>query len=227
MITPFECSNLFSESYRVEHGYPRKWTLLDSDKFDTQFFISKRNDGEVVICFCASNSKIDWKNNFHFWQKAYKDMDIPFRAHGGFLRCWKEVRKYIEAEVARLQPTCITVTGWSYGGALAILCMEDITYLYPSMKVQCITFGAPRVVTWKNWKKIKERWNKDSLRQTIEFKNGSDIVTAVPLMMWGFHHVASIIHIGQPIRWWRYFRPYTYHHINGYRETIEKISGRF
>ena len=83
------------------------------------------------------------------------------------------------------------------------------------------------MVTWKNWKKIKERWNKDSLRQTIEFKNGSDIVTAVPLMMWGFHHVASIVHIGQPIRWWRYFRPYTYHHINGYKETIEKISGRF
>lgn len=224
MITPLECSNLYSDSYRKEHGYP-DFMKLDTDKYDTQFFIHKKDDGEVVICFFPSNSATDWKNNFHFWKQVYNDMDIPFQAHSGFLRCWKEVRHYIEDEVKKLEPSCITVTGYSYGGALSILCMEDMTYLYPEMIVHCITFGAPRVITWKNWKKIKDRWNNDDKRLTIEFKNGSDIVPAVPLMMWGFHHVVDLTHIGQPIRWWRYFRPDIHHDINNYRKVIEKITG--
>ena len=225
MLTPLQCSKLFSSEGREEQGFPEDWTTLETDKYDTQFFISKKEDGEVVICFCPSNSKIDWKNNFHFWKKAYKDMEIPFRAHGGFLRCWKQVRDYIEIQIRELQPSCITVTGYSYGGALAVLCMEDMAYLYPLMKVSCITFGAPRVITWKNWKKIKDRWNLEGLRSTLELKNGSDVVTAVPLMMWGFHHVSQITHIGRSIRWWRYFRPDIYHDISNYRNKIELISG--
>lgn len=53
---------------------------------DTQYFIEKIGD-EVVIAFLGSNSKIDWRNNFTFYKKPYKDMEVPFFCHSGFLKC--------------------------------------------------------------------------------------------------------------------------------------------
>lgn len=218
MLTPYECANLFDENYRKEHGYQSEWTTLDSDKYDTQFIISKRDDGEVVIVFKQSDSMTDWLNNFHFWKKAYKDAEINFHAHSGFLRCWKEVRHHIEDAVKTLNPQSITVTGWSYGGAMAVLCMEDMGYLFPLIERQCITFGAPRVIGWHNWSKIKDRW-----KNTRQFKNGSDLVTTIPFLGMGFHHVAELTCIGQRIKFWRYLMVDRYHKIHEYIKTFEEI----
>lgn len=224
MITPLECAKLQEYSYRVEHGLP-DWTTLEEDKYDTQFFIHKYEDGCVVICFCCSNSDVDWKNNFAFFQKAYKDCEIPFYVHRGFLRCWKEVRHYIEEEVKKLEPKEICVTGWSYGGAISDLCTEDMVYLFPDLKIRNVTFGGPRVVwSFKNWKKLKSRWTSDKV-ESIKFKNGSDVVTAVPFLSFGFHHVSDLTHIGQPIRLWRYLNANGYHGIEFYIETLDKIYG--
>lgn len=220
MLTPLECALIQKSDYRKKEGYP-DWYTLPTDKYDTQFFMTMRKDEELVICFCPSNSKIDWKNNFHFWKVAYKDCEIPIRVHSGFLRCWKEVRRYIEACVKQMNPRCITITGWSYGGAMAVLCKEDLQWIYPLMEIQCITFGAPRVIGFLNFKKVKDRW-----KNTKQFKNGSDVVTAVPLMSMLFTHVSELIHIGQPIRFWRYLfpGPKKYHEIDDYINTMKKIS---
>jgi len=185
---------------------------------DTDTLIHKRENGEVVIAFCGSNSKVDWKNNFRFWKKAYKDCEIPFVAHSGFLKCWKLIRHEVEDRVRALNPTSITFTGHSYGGAISVLCMEDMKYCFPDIEIQMVTFGAPRVIGWRNWKKIKDRWENSR-----QFRNGSDVVTNVPFIFMFFHHVVKRTCMGDKPTFFGLFNPYKYHDLNAYYEQIEKI----
>ena len=234
MKTPIQCAAYFVNQ--------PQWTTGGND---TQYYIEKNEKtGEVTVVFAPSNSKRDWINNFRFWKKPYKNMNITFFCHAGFLECYKKVEDEIRNRVKALNPSSITITGWSYGGALAVLCMENFWYEFiylregqqtdtsnrakmavglPSLrgKIQCITFGAPRVVGFWNWKRIKERWEGTRL-----FKNGADIVTCVPLVVMLYRHVSKQIHIGDRIRLRRYFKPGTYHNVpgdEGYSGTLKRI----
>lgn len=185
----------------------------------THSTLLKKIGDEVVIAFLGSNSKIDWRNNFTFYKKPYKDMEVPFFCHSGFLKCWKLVRDEIEEKVLALNPRHITVTGHSYGGAMATFCIEDMWFLFPELrsKMQCVTFGAPRVLGLWNYKKIKERWESQRL-----FTNGSDIVTCVPFNCMLFRHVKEQIHVGKLRNIFSFFNPTKYHAISGYIDSLKK-----
>ena len=89
-------------------------------------------------------------------------------------------------------------------------------------KLQCITFGAPRVIGFLHFKKIKDRWNGTRL-----FNNSSDIVPCVPPFFFLYRHVTEQIHIGKLRHWWDFFRPDKYHMITsaeGYGNSLRKIS---
>lgn len=209
MRTVLECAEYFNRDIN--------WTVGGDD---TQYYIEKIGD-EVIIAFLGSNSKADWKNNFSFWKRPYKDMEIPFYCHGGFLKCWKLVRDEIEQKVLDLNPKYITVTGHSYGGAMATFCIEDMWYLFPELrsKMQCITFGSPRILGLWNYKKIKDRWASQRL-----FTNGSDIVTCLPFNCMFFRHVKDQIHIGKIRNIFDFFNPIKFHSITGYIDTLKNCN---
>ena len=213
MLTPMECIDYI---YTRNEASGLDYEILGED---TDTLIHKRDDGEVVIAFCGSNSKVDWKNNFHFWKRAYKESEIPFNAHSGFLKCWKLIRHEVEDRVRALNPTSITVTGHSYGGAIAVLCSEDMKYCFPDIKINLITFGAPRVIGWRNWKKIKDRW--EGARQ---FRHGADFVTCVPFFAMFFHHVRKRICLGDRPTVIGWFRLVKYHSLDGYYDMLNKAS---
>ena len=213
MINPHQCIDYILARGEAE-GLP--WQVLGDD---TRILIHRRDDGEVVIAFYGSDSDVDWRNNFHFWKKAYNDCEIPFTAHSGFLKCWKLIRHEVERQVEELNPTSITVTGHSYGGAIAVLCMEDMRYLHYTKPVQMITFGAPRVIGWRNWRRIKSRW--DGSRQ---FRCGADGVTCVPFFVMFFHHVVRRTVIGDRPNFFRLFKTPKYHDLDEYDRQILKIS---
>ena len=213
MITPHQCIDYILT--RGEASGKHYQVLGD----DTSVLIDRRADGEVVIAYYGSDSDIDWRNNFHFWKKAYKDCEIPFTAHSGFLKCWKLIRAEVERQVSELNPTAITVTGHSYGGAMAVLCMEDMRYCFPSIKVQMVTFGAPRVIGWRNWKRIKPRW--EGSRQ---FRCGADAVTCIPFVFMFFHHVVRRTVIGDKPTFFRLFKSTFYHDLDEYDRQILKAS---
>jgi hypothetical protein len=121
---------------------------------DTQYKILDFPD-EVVIIFCPSNSKADWRINFSFPKKPYKRMATPFYVHGGFLKEWKGIHDHF-LKFARTCNKPITITGWSYGGAMATLCYEDIWFnqVFKRCKMKLITFGSPRVIGAYNFKGI-------------------------------------------------------------------------
>lgn len=49
----------------------------------------------LYIYFQGSNSITDWVRNFLFGKRPYKDMEIPYRVHRGFLAAWKEAEDIV------------------------------------------------------------------------------------------------------------------------------------
>ena len=56
-------------------------------------FIEEGNT--LYIYFQGSNSITDWVRNFMFPAKPYKDMEISYRVHRGFLAAWKTVEDLV------------------------------------------------------------------------------------------------------------------------------------
>ena len=209
MITDIECTDYFIKA--------TNWEKYSEDKYDTQFFIERKDDGEVLIAFLGSNSDLDWKSNFHFWMRAYSDCEVTMYVHSGFLRCWKSIRRYIESRVKELNPTSITVTGHSYGAAIAILCVEDMEFILPEVPCKCVTFGAPRVLSIFNWKKLKSRWET-----TTQYRNESDFVTCLPFRIMLYRHVNKLVQLGKKFSIFR-LNACESHWVENYRKNIEEI----
>jgi len=184
---------------------------------DTQYTFIK-NGSENILIFAPSNSKIDWYNNLQFFKKPYKTMNVNFYVHTGFLKCWNLVKKDIIEVVKDFDN--LTIVGWSYGGALATLCTEEIWYQFKHLrnKMHTVTFGAPRVFCRYNLDKIQERFSNMTL-----YKNGSDIVTCLPLEIMGYKHVKLLTRIGDKPKFLEYFKPMQYHHIDCYIKSLEDL----
>ncbi|MCB5288270.1 MAG: lipase family protein [Candidatus Cloacimonetes bacterium] len=204
MRTHLELAKLFKEI--------DQWDTIGTD---TQYRILEYPD-EVVIIFCPSNSKADWKINFAFPKKPYKQMPTPFYVHGGFLEEWKKINDFFLKAAAEFDKP-ITLTGWSYGGAMATLCYEDFwfNFFHARTKMRLITFGAPRVIGAKNFKSIANRFEG-----AVLYANGSDVVTCVPPAVLGFRHVRKLTRIGDKLGLVGLCNPKKYHHIDGYIKSL-------
>ncbi len=178
----------------------------------------------LYIYFEGSNSITDWVRNFLFPAKPYKDMEIPYRVHRGFLSAWKEVEDIIikkiqetvvvhpgsehedpeasfnknTAPVTKYKWERIVVVGYSHGGALAAFCHECVWFWRPDLREDGLVgygFEAPRIyAAWHVKNALKERW-----RNFFVIRCGCDIVTHCPPVIFGFCHVGKIIKIkGDP-----------------------------
>ena len=92
-------------------------------------------DGHTLyIYFQGSDGDVDWRRNFSFWKKPYKDMDSPYRVHAGFMKAWKEVEDIVIEKITERSAVMnmayrwnkIITVGYSHGGALAAFCHECV-----------------------------------------------------------------------------------------------------
>ena len=152
-------------------------------------FIEENNI--LYIFFEPSDGAIDWRINFTYWRKPYKDMEISYRVHGGFLDSWKLVSNVIIEKVKDARWKKIVIVGYSHGAALAALCHEAVWYHRPDLRAKGLVgygFDGPRVYAgFKVKKELKERW-----RTFTMFRNWCDIVTHVPFVFMGFRHVGTL-----------------------------------
>lgn len=162
-----------------------------------------KSDGRTLyIYFEGSDGDVDWRRNFSYWRKPYKDMEIEYRVHGGFLKCWKEVEDIIIAKITETKSVVdlsykwdrIIVVGYSHGGALAAFAHECVWFHRPDIREQCwtVAFEGPRVYAGLKVKaELVERWKNFRL-----IRNRADLVTHVPPRAFGFCHVGEIVQIG-------------------------------
>jgi hypothetical protein len=164
---------------------------------------------DKILYLCPTNSKSDWKINFNFPIKAYKNQDIKWRAHGGYVKAYKEAKDKLFDEI--INNDVHIIIGYSFGAAIATLLHEDIVYNLPNYKIETVVFGSPRVI-WVPNKKLLYRWNNFHNIQV-----SGDLVTKVPFYLFGFRHIGIIQKLLKHyFIWWAFHKPEYY--IQGLKE---------
>lgn len=175
--------------YNVNRNVPY---ITVGDGVDYCFIQENRT---LYIYFEPSDGKVDWKHNFMFAKRPYKDMKIPYKVHRGFLQCWKTIEDIVIDRIADRNINEIIIIGYSHGGALSMLCHECCWFHRPDIKnnIWGIGFGSPRVYTglWVK-KSLKPRW-----QQYMIIRNHTDLVTHVPPKLFGYSHVGKLVKIGK------------------------------
>ena len=168
-------------------------------KYEVDYkFVEDEEEKTLYIFFEPSDGKTDWVVNFSYWRKPYKDMEIGYRVHGGFLSSWKLIRDTVTARViekdaeGNFRWKRVVCVGYSHGGALAALCHECVWFERPDLRdsadaLQGYSFEGPRVYAglWVN-KDLQERW-----RNFTTFFNHNDIVPHLPPVLFFFRHVGK------------------------------------
>lgn len=179
-------------------------------------------DDTIYLLFEWSDDKEDWRSNFNFPCKAYKNGGKRWFAHRGFLAAWKDVRDAIEMQVSEILAVYphirkICCVGYSHGAALALLCTEDMVYMYENaLDVQGYGFGCPRVV-WG----ILPRSVKKRLKHFTPVRNIPDLVTHAPPALFGYRHI-GLVKIGAKGR----YSPIKAHYASAYTtELIPRKEG--
>lgn len=157
----------------------------------------KQEEEVLYIYFEPSNGDIDWKHNFSFWKQPYKDMEIPYYVHGGFLKCWKYVEDIVIERIKDETVKEIVVVGYSHGAALAMLCHECCWFHREDIRnnIWGIGFDGPRVFAgFIIPDELQKRWVR-----FLMIRNHNDIVTHVPPILFGYRHVGIVAKIGKDL----------------------------
>lgn len=150
-----------------------------------------REGSKLFVYFEKSNGATDWRNNFDFPAKPYRDMGDKWYCHRGFLKVWKAIEPKIKDRLLDPQILEIEIVGYSHGGAIAQLCYEWVKFNRPEIIVSGYGFGAPRVLWGFPSKAVRERF-----KGFVVVRNGHDIVTHMPPAIFGFRHMGEIEKVG-------------------------------
>ena len=153
-----------------------------------------KQDGETLtLYFEKSNGATDWRNNFDFPARPYRDMANGWFCHRGFLRVWKSIEPYIVNKIFDLSISKIDIVGYSHGAAIALLCYEYVKFNRPDVEVSGVGFGCPRVFWGTARRAVMQRFEG-----FVVVRNGCDLVTHLPPACFGFRHVGKLLKIGAP-----------------------------
>jgi predicted lipase len=172
-------------------GYTNFNYFEDKD-MDIELMTCKKSK-TLYIVFRGSDSNANWFYNFLFFPKRikpYENKSTKITVHYGFyLSYTTKAREFIHKIAVKEKN--IVVLGYSLGGAMAMLCAVDLQYNF-KCNVECYTFGSPRVGN----KYFMESYNK-RVPSTCNFKNGNDIVTHLPPLLFGFKTTGKLIQLGE------------------------------
>lgn len=155
---------------------------------ETASYWHERTGDTLTIRFEWSNGKTDWRNNFDFPAKPYRDMGDKWYAHRGFLKVWKAIEPYLASAIRDPDIKFIRVAGYSHGAAIALLCHEYCKFNRPDCFVTGVGYGCPRVVWGFVGKAVRERFEG-----FMVVRNKHDIVTHVPPAIFGYRHPMAIL----------------------------------
>lgn len=170
-------------------------TCLNGEYLHTEIggsYSVERSGEKLTLLFEWSNGETDWRYNFTFPAKPYRDMKNKWFCHRGFLKVWKSIEPHLKDYIFDLTVTEIDIVGYSHGGAIAQLCFEYVKFNRPDVEVTGYGFGSPRVLWGFASKTVKERFKGFKI-----IRNGKDLITHLPPVLLGFHHVCEVVRIGE------------------------------
>lgn len=194
-----------------------KYTTIPQS--DASFFYELKQN-TLYIFFEHSNGIVDWKNNFDFPAKPYREMENRWYVHRGFLRVWKSAKEYLKKQILNKSIKKIIIVGYSHGAALTLLCHEFCVFNRADIanNIYGFGFGCPRVVYGFLRGKISKRFNNFCV-----IRNCRDIVTHLPPTFLGFRHVGNLVHIGKKAK----YGLINSHKAKNYIEQLEKYNSNF
>lgn len=186
---------LATAAYKTIQPYTKDDVMYSVDDLESgvQYYLRKNGD-HLNITFRGTDTKFDWKTDLTFWKKCipYDNYSSKIRVHTGFINAYRHphVRDVVHLHVTE-DIHHITVSGHSFGAALAVLCAVDLEFNFPQKDIEVYLFGCPRVGN----RAFKKSYNK-RVYKTLRVENGNDVITKVPFAFMGFRHVGAKIHIG-------------------------------
>lgn len=159
----------------------------------------ERKETCLYIYFEESDGSNDWLINLNFPAKPYKRMgQTVWFAHRVFLDTWKEIEPKLRAYITDTNISKITITGYSHGAAIALLCHEYVWYNRPKLRdyLEGYGFGCPRVIHGAKGARVADRWENFTVIRNID-----DIVTHLPPASLGYIHVGNMLEIGKKGRY--------------------------
>lgn len=180
-------------------------------------FAVEREGDTLYLYFEGSNGATDWRTNFNFPAKPYRDMKDLWFAHRGFLLEWKVMKERLQPQIEDKTVRKIVIAGYSHGGAIALLCHEYCVFHRGDIaeNIYGYGFGAPRVVFAFLRKSLRKR-----LEHFFVVRNCRDVVTHLPPLAFGFRQAGNLLHIGQGEQ----YGPVKSHEPNSYQTELKKIS---
>ena len=169
----------------------------------------------IYLLFAGSNSDIDWKIDFNFPCKPYKRQTTCLMIHRGFIKAWKSANDIIInklRDIVDFHPGYeLFITGWSYGGAMAILAGED--YFYRTGKrSRLITYGAPKIISGTN----SVIYLRGCFKTVEQYGQYNDIVTRVAI----FYKHIKIKRCGDKFNLIKMLRNLKYYHCNYHKVDL-------
>ena len=169
----------------------------------------------VRLLFEESADDRDWKNNFDFPIKPYKQQENTLWFARGWGNAYKScndeiMEKLIKTYTDDLKKDgySVEVCGWSYGGAMAVLAAEDFNYRTGN-KAGVVTFGAPKPL-WgrKTWEYVRS-----CVAYAVQYAHVNDVVTlCIPLP--GYRMIQKV-KVGKDFCIFKLFNAEKYHCMYG------------
>lgn len=100
------------------------------------------------VVFAGSESTEDWKQNFNamYASVPYETSVSGVKVHKGFANQWSSARDEVQRKFKQLKNAGarrVYFAGHSLGGAVATVAAAEMQTLFPSVKIELVTFGAP------------------------------------------------------------------------------------
>ncbi len=218
--------------------------FINQPKTDAQcVMLLEEQTSSAYIAFRGGEGFADWDTNLDFRQEVVefqqdvideqvnqqREQVYPYagesssgaQMHRGFVTAYMSIRENIHDFLSECNAENVVLTGHSLGGPLATLCAVDIEYNFPNFLVEVYTFGAPKVGNAG----FKASFNR-RVPKSYRFVYGMDIVSTLPRVWQGYHHVDKEYRLGKPFSLNFLSQRFKDHEIAKYIVALKELSAK-
>ena len=197
----------YAKLYRDEPEY------VKVESTDADWAVWRDNDKKrICIRFKDTTSFKDVLIDLLFWTTKVEAFDgADWKVHYGFKKAYYSCRNAVLDKCYELYQDgdAFLLLGHSLGGAMALIAAEDISWHFKT-KVQCITWGAPRITTQRKGIVAISQCLTD---KSFNFEFSSD---PFPVIQFWFKKNPRTTHLGAKFSLWKAIKDipnqlHTYH----------------